>query len=100
MWTLPEALDYIRSMQAAAMRRNYYIALAGGVLNKGFSCNDLDLVFVPRTAAAREGELIEWLESIFGGPFDAEEVPCALVGKVCENGRQLDIIIIIGEDHA
>jgi hypothetical protein len=47
-WTLERAIIFITEHQAWSMENGFYIALAGGVLNKGYSHNDLDLVFVQR----------------------------------------------------
>ena len=54
VWVLGEAIDLVRCLQADCMRKGYYIAIAGGVLNNGYSNNDLDLVAVPRTPDADE----------------------------------------------
>ena len=48
-WDIVEALMLIRHLQSPCMSAGYYLALGGGVLNKGWSSNDLDLVAVPRT---------------------------------------------------
>ena len=48
--TLEDALEIIRYMQPLAKECNYYLALAGGVLNKGYSRNDLDIIAVPATS--------------------------------------------------
>lgn len=47
MWTLDEALSLIRDLQPEVLRLGYHITLAGGVLNKGVSEKDLDLIFLP-----------------------------------------------------
>lgn len=47
MWTRDEALRFINSVQAKLMADGWFLALAGGVLNKGYSEHDLDLVAVP-----------------------------------------------------
>ena len=49
IWLLGEAIDLVKLIQATSMTQGYYLAIAGGVLNKGYSNNDLDLVAVPRT---------------------------------------------------
>lgn len=45
-WTLYQALDVIKQLQEIN-KHGYYIALAGSVLDKGYSENDLDLVMYP-----------------------------------------------------
>jgi hypothetical protein len=47
MWTLQQALDLVRSIQPTLVANGWFVALAGGVLNKGHSEHDLDLVLVP-----------------------------------------------------
>lgn len=47
MWDLHDALKIIRETQETAKGFGFHISLAGGVLNKGFSENDLDLLFIP-----------------------------------------------------
>lgn len=49
MWILCDALSLIRLMQDSVKSAGYYTALAGGVLNRGYSRNDLDLVFIRRS---------------------------------------------------
>lgn len=44
---LEEALKLIRYMQPRAKECNYYLTLAGGVLNNGYSDNDIDIVAIP-----------------------------------------------------
>lgn len=48
MWTLADAVLLVRRYQKHAMDRGYYLAIAGNVLNRGSSYNDLDIVAVPR----------------------------------------------------
>lgn len=47
MWTLDDALKVIREAQPIIKEFNYHLALAGSVLNNGFSNNDLDIVALP-----------------------------------------------------
>lgn len=47
MWGLSEALDVIRPLQFKALQYGYHLALGGGVLNKGMSDNDLDIIVLP-----------------------------------------------------
>lgn len=52
MWDLDSALELIRTIQHELHDANWHVALAGGVLNRGFSEKDLDLVFVPMGPSA------------------------------------------------
>lgn len=49
MWTLEEALRFVRELQTGVATPNgFHLALGGGVLNNGDSNKDLDLYFLPR----------------------------------------------------
>lgn len=60
-WTLDDALALIRSLQPAAMESGWCLMLAGGVLNNGFSANDLDLLAYPRDRDAVRQRLLNLL---------------------------------------
>lgn len=47
MWMRSDAFRLIEELQPKLMAAGWFIALAGGVLNKGYSEHDLDLVAVP-----------------------------------------------------
>lgn len=80
MWGMHEALNLIREIQPTVHKMQYHVALAGGVLNKGFSRKDLDLVFIPLTNENRPelAELTGWLFNTFGEPKDnlTDPNPC------------------------
>lgn len=61
LWRLDRALSYIRGLQPRAMDTGWCIFLGGGVLNNGFSANDLDLFAYPRTPDAQRGPLLALL---------------------------------------
>ncbi len=61
MPTLSQAVSLVRQLQPLSMHNGYYLALAGGVLNKGVSANDIDLVAVPRDRASKPEALINYL---------------------------------------
>jgi hypothetical protein len=46
-WSLEQALTLIRTVQPFAQHAGYHLALAGGVLNRGSSHHDLDIVVMP-----------------------------------------------------
>jgi len=60
-WTLETALVYIRELQPRAMAAGWCVLLGGGVLNRGVSANDLDILFYPRTQAACRADMLEIL---------------------------------------
>lgn len=51
MWGLSDALEVIRPLQFKALQFGFHLALAGGVLNKGMSHNDLDIIVMPLDSA-------------------------------------------------
>jgi len=57
-WTINSALAFIRELQPRAMEAGWCILLGGGVLNRGESKNDLDLLAYPRTATSERAALI------------------------------------------
>ena len=57
-WLLSDALDFIDQHQYAAMAEGWCLCLAGGVLNKRHSINDLDLVAYPRLPRLRSADLV------------------------------------------
>ncbi len=57
-WSMDEALGLIRRIQPDCMENGYYLALGGGVLNKGYSDKNLDLVAMPRTCSSQLEKLI------------------------------------------
>lgn len=61
VWRIEDALKWIREHQASVQKLGYHLALGGGVLNKGFSCKDLDLVLMRRTAASRSDAVKDFL---------------------------------------
>lgn len=63
MWTLLQGLDMVRGLQPGLVKVNWNVALGGGVLYKGESLKDLDLVFFPYdTSKARIYRLQDRLE--------------------------------------
>jgi hypothetical protein len=47
-WDLVSAISLIRDLQPKAHKLGYNLTLGGGVLNNGWSGNDLDIVAIPR----------------------------------------------------
>lgn len=61
--TLEDSAQIVSDLQESCMSLGYYLALAGGTLNKGYSSNDVDLVAVPRTSGSTKEDLIEYLKT-------------------------------------
>lgn len=51
MWTLGEALALVRSIEPVVAVVGWHVALGGGVLLRGESTHDLDLIFIPHSTA-------------------------------------------------
>lgn len=60
-WTLEEGANYIAQFQKKARELDYNLALGGGVLDRGFSFNDLDILCIPRSnkRIPKKQELLE-----------------------------------------
>lgn len=63
-YSLDFAAKLVSGIQESCMKRGYYIALAGGVINKGWSTNDIDLVAVPMAGESNSEGLISYLTLI------------------------------------
>jgi hypothetical protein len=73
-WTLTNALATIRAFQFKALQLGYHLALAGGVLNKGQSEKDLDIVVLPLDGQNQYKErLLAAAEAAFGAPKSISE---------------------------
>lgn len=108
MWTLDDALEFINIYQKAAMANGWYLALAGGVLNRGYSNNDLDLVAVPRTdnSAVYDLHMILTWEKVIDKEtgictdlnpckfIKMSKVFCAEIHEYSWNGRKIKIVVI------
>jgi len=68
VWKLDEALKIIRNLQPETRKFGYHLCLGGGVLNKGESNKDLDLVFVPldNGKPSNPDGLLEYLGVLWG----------------------------------
>ncbi len=94
VWTLDLALELIRNLQPAAMQKGYYLALAGGVLNNGYSVNDLDLVAVPRTKTSVEVEFVECLNTFLVPTREPGYRQSTMILHYSYNGKPIDIAVV------
>lgn len=74
VWLLDDGLKLVRALQDDSRKFGYHLALGGGVLNRGESKKDIDLYFLPLMnhklfPKANPGELLEWLEKMWGAPL-------------------------------
>lgn len=94
-WTLDDAIKLIREHQSEVNSVNYYLALAGGVLNNGHSDKDLDILVVPMIVSARPVNIYRKLTELFG-PLSDSGVAAAVdvfVANADERGP-IDFIIV------
>ena len=64
-WRIEDALEYLRALQPIAAEMGYNLSLGGGVLNKGYSIHDLDIVVAPAKERTMElDKCLEWIESL------------------------------------
>jgi len=70
MWTLEEGAILVRRLQSGAFERGFNLSLGGGVLNKGESLHDIDIVAAPckggRSSAAESANLVLWFFNEIG----------------------------------
>lgn len=72
LWTLDEAVQFIRDRHQAAFNLGYNLSLGGGVLMRGWSTNDLDIVC---TIANGRGEFkdyarfVDWIQTQHDDPI-------------------------------
>lgn len=59
-WTLTEALSFVRLLEGYLT--TYHVAITGGVLFRGYSDQDLDLLIYPHTTASEQIPLRHLLE--------------------------------------
>lgn len=62
MWTLDEALPFLKSLRKAMLKCGYCVALAGSILYRGRSEKDLDVILFPH-GRIPQGDVYEALEA-------------------------------------
>ena len=93
VWEIEEALELIRKIQPKIMAAGYYLALGGGVVNKGWSDNDLDLVAVPRSENSDIRGLTQAISHSGFYPKGVCEVPNASVHSYDYLGKRVDFAV-------
>lgn len=93
LWTLQQGLDEARALSDAKLF-GYFVSLAGGVLEKGQSHHDLDLVFCPRTDIFPQfSELVSWLTGHFGHLVGKAEYVDRVVFETQRYARMIDLTV-------
>lgn len=64
LWSLEQGLFFIDHIQRESFLEDFYICLAGGVLNRRYSNNDLDLVAVNNAPSSDYKRLKATLDKI------------------------------------
>jgi hypothetical protein len=62
-WTMNSALKLIKTLQKKAWEAGFALSLGGGVLDRGESTNDLDLIALP--SARQKNNVTELLKAFF-----------------------------------
>jgi hypothetical protein len=102
MWGLSDALALIREIQPEIHALGFHVCLAGGVLNKGYSEKDLDLVFVPLTNETKgdADDITSWCFKRWGGRKDnlSDPVPCISLREqasyLTDDGKRIDVFVV------
>lgn len=55
-WTVENGIAVIRQLQNTAHLCGYHLALAGGILNRGYSAKDLDIMVLPMGSLGQKWE--------------------------------------------
>lgn len=89
MWTLTQALNLAKAIEAVCVQHHYHVALTGGLLYKGGDRKDADFIFyqVRWKTPDREG-LLKSLKEL-GIQFDTH---VGWLEKCTFEGRQLDLM--------
>ena len=93
-WTLDEALYLIRQIQPLVMEAGYYLALGGGVPNKGESHSDLDLVAVARTDTSDPYDLSRVFDRLRMLAVDSDYVTGHLWLALDYLGHRIELVVI------
>lgn len=107
MWTLQEGVELVQALEPAVRALGYHTCLAGGVLHKGRSEKDLDLVFLRLQTGEGSTRSIEHLlvkqfgpiEPFFGETEQSADYAenthpyASVMGKIDWNGKRIDVFI-------
>ncbi len=108
-WLLEDGVSIVRSLQNVSRQFNYHVCLGGGVLNNGYSYNDLDLYFLPlNTEDDNDADgLVTYLEKLWGPAEDlvseeylegsmTYERKLKFVPKVKHPGKRIEVFVVRG----
>ena len=103
LWTLEEAINLCRIIEGEVSNHGIHVALTGGVLYKGQSDHDVDLMFYPHCTCDgfEQATLEECLRKL--GMFSRPETKIELfeylgdrkfLGSWEHNGRRVDVFCV------
>jgi len=93
VWTTESALRAIRMMQPVMNTSGWYVALAGAVLSKGMTDEDLELVAVPKHEQATVTALQAAIEHSIGKITDTKQYSNGYKQLRCGN-QKIDIAVM------
>lgn len=72
VWTLEEGLGFVRKLEDHLHDQGFHAALSGGVLWKGSSTKDLDIILYPHTSneCSFDHELKPLMELLLDAPWE------------------------------
>lgn len=96
MWDIESSLALIRKLQPSAIPVGYNLCLCGGVLDRGFSDSDLDIVAMPGSyTEQREADLINLFlaESYTLRKTNTRHPKLKVIKFINNEGKKIDVII-------
>lgn len=96
MWTLDEAIEFLRCINPWIQQFNYHCGIIGSIPIKGFSNNDLDICILPyeNKKEVQEYGLTKYLDSIGAIPCAHYENRYRKVYKLIkENNKTVDFFV-------
>ncbi len=98
MWNMEEALLFIRNLQPVVKKYNFHLALAGGVLNNGYSVKDLDIICMGmhNDLPNRTKDMISKFEVDYNAVLNTTEeyvMQGRLLYKMNLNGKVIDLFL-------
>lgn len=92
MWTIEDALSLIRQLQPKAMEAGWCLMLGGGVLNNGYSDNDLDLLAYPRNKWSYTENLTDVFQAAGWSPVKIDFISVASIVTFTSGGKKIELI--------
>ena len=95
MWSVSSAVAVIASISPAAYDCGYNLHLGGGVLDRGYSTKDLDVLAMPRFQVEQDKDrYIQWLANNGWASAGVKELPHRQVNRLEQSGQVIDLIFV------